>query len=72
LVSEGPSKNSLITGRKIMEYTNIGVPQFNEQSYDFWSAKMKSFLGAQGFDVWKSVVTGYTNTKKPRLEPRRN
>jgi hypothetical protein len=31
-----------------------------------WSIKMKVFLQAQGYDVWKSVVTGYTTTKKPK------
>jgi hypothetical protein len=25
---------------------------------------MKTFLQVQGYDVWKSVVTGYTATKK--------
>jgi chromosome segregation ATPase len=27
---------------------------------------MKTFLQAHGYDVWKSVVTGYTATKKPK------
>jgi hypothetical protein len=39
---------------------------------EMWSIRMKTFLEAHGYDVWKSVVTGYTTTKKPRLQPRRN
>jgi hypothetical protein len=31
-----------------------------------WRNKMKTFLGAQGYDVWYSVVTGYTGSKKPK------
>jgi hypothetical protein len=34
-----------------MEYGNIEVSLFNKQIYAFWSIKMKSFLGAHGFDV---------------------
>jgi hypothetical protein len=29
-----------------------------------WSIDMKTFLEAQGYDVWKSIVKGYTDTKK--------
>jgi hypothetical protein len=29
------------------------------------SSRMKLFLQAQGYDVWYSVVTGYTISKKP-------
>jgi hypothetical protein len=31
-----------------------------------WNRKMKTFLQAQGYDVWKLVVTGYTSSKKPK------
>jgi hypothetical protein len=44
------------------------VPQFNGQNglkYEIWSNRMKTFLQAQGCDIWRSVVTGYTTTKKP-------
>jgi hypothetical protein len=44
------------------------VPQFNGQNglkYEIWSNIMKSFLQAQGCDIWRSVVTGYTTTKNP-------
>jgi hypothetical protein len=53
-----------------MEYAIFGVPQFdgqNGQRYETWSIKMKTFLQAQGYDVWKSVVTGYIATKKPKI-----
>jgi hypothetical protein len=52
-----------------MEYAKIGVPQFDGQnglSYEMWRNKMKVFLGAQGYDVWYSVVTGYIGSKKPK------
>jgi hypothetical protein len=61
--------NNLTTGRKIMEYIMFGIPQFdgqNGQRYEMWSIRMKTFLEAHGYDVWKSVVTGYTTTKKPK------
>jgi hypothetical protein len=57
---EVPSKNSLITRRKIMEYVKVGLPQFNGQNYAFWSRRMKTYMLAHGFDVWKVVVDGYT------------
>jgi hypothetical protein len=50
-----------------MDYTENGAPIFNGQNgldYEIWSRRMKVFLQAQGYDVWKSVVTGYTTTKK--------
>jgi hypothetical protein len=66
LVSEKVlQENSLTTGRKIMEYTKIGVPMFDGQNYSFWNKRMKTFLQAHGFDVWKSVVDGYTTPATP-------
>jgi hypothetical protein len=35
-----------------MEYTKIGVPQFDDQNYAFWRRRMKTYVQAQGFDVW--------------------
>jgi hypothetical protein len=29
-----------------------------------WRNMMKSFLGAKGYNVWKSIVLVYTTTKK--------
>jgi hypothetical protein len=47
-----------------------GVPMFNGQNglkYEMWSRRMKKFfIQAQGYDIWKSVVTGYNATKKPK------
>jgi hypothetical protein len=34
--------------------------------YDMWRKRMKTFLEAQGYDVWHLVVTGYNSTKKPK------
>jgi hypothetical protein len=50
-------------------YTDNGIPWFDGQigqNYEMWNIIMKTFLQAQGYDVWKSVVTGYTATKKPK------
>jgi hypothetical protein len=73
LVSEQvPSGNSLTTGRKIMERNNLyknGIPQFDGKNYAFWSRRMKTYVQAQGFDVWKSVVDGY---KEPATPPTDN
>jgi hypothetical protein len=48
-----------------MEYTKIGAPRFDGQNYTFWNKRMKTFLQAQGFDVWKSIVDGYTTPATP-------
>jgi hypothetical protein len=38
---------------------------FYGQNYEMWNTRMKLFLQAHGFDIWQSVVTGYTTSKKP-------
>jgi hypothetical protein len=46
-----------------MESTNSyknGIPQFDGQKYAFWSIRMKAYIQAQGFQVWQSIVDGYT------------
>jgi hypothetical protein len=35
-------------------------PLFNEGGYSLWKIRMKRYMLALGFDVWKSVVDGYT------------
>jgi hypothetical protein len=50
-----------------MLYRN-GIPQFNGQNgetYEMWSIRMKIFTRSIRYDVWYSVVTGYTGSKKP-------
>jgi hypothetical protein len=45
-----------------MESTNSyknGIPQFDGQKYAFWSIRMKAYIQAQVFQVWKSIVDGY-------------
>jgi hypothetical protein len=52
-----------------MECTKNGVPMFNGQNgleYEMWSIRMRTFLKAQGYDIWYSVVTGYNATKKAK------
>jgi hypothetical protein len=51
-----------------MECSVNGETMFNGQKgmkYEMWSIRMKTFLQARGYDVWKLLVTGYTTTKKP-------
>jgi hypothetical protein len=46
-----------------MESTNSyknGIPQFDGQKYVFWSIRMKAYIQAHGFQVWQSIVYGYT------------
>jgi hypothetical protein len=33
-----------------------GIPQFDGHKYAFWMA----YIHAQGFEIWQSVVDGYT------------
>jgi hypothetical protein len=45
-----------------MESTNSyknRIPQFDGQKYAFWSIRMKTYIQAHGFQVWKSIVDGY-------------
>jgi hypothetical protein len=51
-----------------MESTNLyknGIPQFDGQKYAFWSISMNTYIQAQGFQVWKSIVDGYTTPAVP-------
>jgi len=50
-------------------YKSNGILLFDGHiglKYEMWTNKMKTFLGEQGYDVWYSIVTGYTDPKKPR------
>ena len=52
-----------------MEYKENGVPMFDAQSgleYEIWSIRKKVFFKAWGYDIWKSIVTVYNATKKPK------
>jgi hypothetical protein len=52
-----------------MESTNLyknGIPQFYGQKYAFWSIRMKTYIQAHGFQVWQSIVYGYTT---PTVSP---
>jgi hypothetical protein len=49
-------------------YIDNGIPWFDNHighNYEMWNIRMKTFLHAQGFDVRKLVVIGYTATMKP-------
>jgi hypothetical protein len=55
--------------RRIMdkkgEFTKNGTPLFDGKNCAFRSIRMRSFLQARGFDVWKVVVNGYTTSASP-------
>jgi hypothetical protein len=51
-----------------MERNNLykdGIPQFDGQKYAFWSIRMKTYIQAQGFEIWQSIVDGYTTPTVP-------
>jgi hypothetical protein len=51
-----------------MERSNLyknGIPQFDGHKYAFWSIRMKTYIQAQGFEIWKSIVDGYTTLTVP-------
>jgi hypothetical protein len=37
-----------------------GIPQFDGKKYAFWSIRMKTYIQAHGFEIWQSIVDGYT------------
>jgi hypothetical protein len=39
-------------------YKNV-ILQFDGKNYAFWRIRMKTYVQAQGFQVWKLVVDGY-------------
>jgi hypothetical protein len=52
-----------------MESNNMyknGIPQFDGQKYAFWRRRMKTYIQAQGFEIWQSIVDGY---KEPVVPP---
>jgi hypothetical protein len=48
-----------------MDYIDNGTPIFDGHNYEIWIPRMKVVLKARGYDLWYSVVTGYTSSKKP-------
>jgi hypothetical protein len=48
-----------------MDYMDNGTPLFDGKNYERWSSRMKIVLEEHGYDVWYSVFTGYTASKKP-------
>ena len=46
-----------------MESTNSyknGIPHFDGKKYAFWSIRMKTYIQAQGFEIWQSLLDVYT------------
>jgi hypothetical protein len=51
-----------------MERNNLyknGIPHFDEQKYVFWSIRMKTYIKAHEFEIWQSIVDGYTTPTVP-------
>jgi hypothetical protein len=44
------------------------TPLFKGYDYALWKIRMKSYLLALGFDVWKSVENGYTTPATPPID----
>jgi hypothetical protein len=42
-----------------------GILQFNGNKYAFWRIRMKTYMQAQGFEIWQSIVNGYTTPTIP-------
>ena len=36
------------------------IRQFDGRKYAFWRRSVKTYIQAQGFEIWKSIVDGYT------------
>ena len=37
-----------------------GIPQFDGKKYAFWNISIKTYIQEHGFDIWQSIVDGYT------------
>jgi hypothetical protein len=37
-----------------------GIPHFDGLKYALWSIRMKTYIQAHGFEIWQSIVDGYT------------
>jgi hypothetical protein len=51
-----------------MESTNSyknGIPLFDRQKHAFWSIRMRTYIQAHAFQVWQSIVDGYTTRTVP-------
>jgi hypothetical protein len=51
-----------------VDYTKIGVPQFDGDNYAFCRRQMKTYVHAQGFDVWRAIVDGYKAPTTPQRD----
>ena len=47
-----------------------GIPQFDGQKYAFFSRRMKTYIQAQGFEIWQSIVDGYKEPTIPSTNER--
>jgi hypothetical protein len=47
------------------EIFNNKEPFFNGEGYALWKMRMKNFMLSLGFDIWQSIVDGYTAPTTP-------
>jgi hypothetical protein len=45
--------------------SNKKAPLFNGGGYALWKIRMKKFMLSLGFDIWQSIVDGYTTPTTP-------
>ena len=45
--------------------TKRGTPLFDGLNYAFWSIRMKVYLQAQGFDIWRIILNTYDIPTNP-------
>jgi hypothetical protein len=50
--------------------SNNKAPLFNGEGYGLWKIRIKNFMLALGFDIWKSVVDGYIAPTTPPKDSR--
>jgi hypothetical protein len=54
-----------------MERNNMyknGIPQFDGHNYALWSRRIKTYVQAQGFDFWQSLVDVYKEPATPPID----
>lgn len=53
-------RRSLMVRQQIHKLSSNRAPLFYGTNYTFWSLRMKTYLSALGYDIWKYMEDGYT------------
>ena len=54
---------------KFAKHSKNGTPMFDGTKYVFWSIRMRTFLEAQGVEIWKIIENGYKVPKSVPTDP---